>query len=262
MADGEYQWVRQNYQNIKDAKDDNIISVDARGLYRYETMMFTESNGEERSRKGLLLRNQDIPFKKSSAAKITAQQGWKVVLVVQSDNNDYWNDNTDLPYWQDDANFARQDNIYVTLNGNMNDYMSVDIDEDFVGIKNLRIYSEGVLRSDKSTDNMNNEARFWIDEIYKWEFVEFAPTPPGGDEVNDPDIDSDGDGLPNDVDGDDDNDGVPDGIDPEPFDPTITVVVEEEEEDETQWGKVLGFVVVLGVVGLLVARFLRPGGEE
>lgn len=253
------QWVKQSYMNIEDLKADGVISkLDRRGEYKYETAMFTNKDGEEFSRKCLLLQNNDIPYDRSSAAKIEVASGYKVRFVVQTENNNYWEDNSDLDWWQDQARFTRADNTYATLDGNSDpkDYLSIDIDEEYLGVANFRLRENGVMRNNASPENPDNEVRVWVYEWYKWMEVPDE----GGDDgdksgINDPLLDSDDDGLPNDVDGDDDNDGVADVDDYYPFDPTRSEK-EQEPPEETEWGKILVFTLVLGVIGLAVFRYM------
>ncbi len=256
------QWVKQSYKNISDLKDDGVISkLDRRGKYEYETAMFTNKDGEEFSRKCLLLNNGDI-FE-SSAVKIEVASGYKVRFLVQTENNNYWADNSDLDWWQDAVKTFRADNTYATLDGNSEtkDYLSIDIDEEFANIANFRLRENGVMRNVSSPENPNNEVRIWVYEWFKW--MEVRDDDDGGDKtgINDPLLDSDNDGLPNDVDGDDDNDGVPDTEDYYPFDPTRSEK-EQEPPEETEWVKILVFTLVLGVIGLAVFRYMGGMKDE
>jgi len=237
----------------------------------------------------LLLIDDDTPWGASSAAKIRCATGWKIELVLATDNNNYWTDNTSgLDTWTGRPALAnRQDYARVTLEGG--DWVSVDIDSEFSKIANLTIMERGVERSINSPDNVDDEVRIIAKRVWHYEEMQ--------DEVQGPLLP---DGM-----GDIDGDGVLDGEDEDPYDPDIqeqgdvdddpieqdeVVIVPPSPTDPVVCGdgefyneetgmcelivieedpsimKAVTIAVVIGIIGYLAFVVVRqvnlPGGEE
>ena len=245
----------------------------------------------------LLLYDDDTPWGESSAAKIRCAVGWKIELVLSTDNNNYWTDNTEgLTTWTGRPALAnRQDYARVTLEGG--DWVSVDIDSEFSKIANLTIMEGGIERSINSPDNVNDEVRIIAKRIWHYEELQ--------DEVQGP-IFQDEEGNQT---GDLDGDGVADMDDADPYDPdiqeegdvdddpieqdTITIVppsptdpvvcgigefyneatgmcepikLPKDDDEEPSIMKAVTIAVVIGIIGYLAFVVVRqvnlPGGEE
>jgi len=242
----------------------------------------------------LLLYDDDTPWGESSAAKVRIAQGWKVEMIISTDNNNYWTDNTNgLTTWTGRPALAnRQDYVRVMMEGG--DWVSVDIDSEFSKIANLTIMQGGQEMSISSPDNVDDEVRMIARRVWHYEELQ--------DEVQGP-IFQDEEGNQT---GDLDNDGVQDQDDPDPYDPDIKeegdvdddpqdqdtvytppptddpivcgdgefyneetgmceiIIVEEDEEPSVM--RALTIAVVIGIIGYLAFVVVRqvnlPGGEE
>lgn len=277
-----------------------------KGQYRWKNLgssksgaIFVNSSGDhlfkQSGRDGLavddylLLVDDDLPFRDSSAAKIRCATGWKIELVLATDNNNYWTDNTSgLDTWTGRPALAnRQDYARVTLEGG--DWVSVDIDSEFSKIANLTIMQNGQQMSINSPDNVDDEVRIIAKRVWHYEELQ--------DEVQGPLLP---DGM-----GDIDGDGVLDGEDEDPYDPDIqeqgdvdddpiqqdeVVIVPPSPTDPVVCGdgefyneetgmcelivieedpsimKAVTIAVVIGIIGYLAFVVVRqvnlPGGEE
>ena len=316
MAQG---WVEKRIYTMKELYNNRgsagnpVQEFLLKGQYRWKNLgssksgaMFLNENGDHLfkiagDRDGqavddyLLLVDDDLPFRDSSAAKIRCATGWRIELVLSTDNNDYWTENTSgLTTWTGRPALAnRQDYVRVTLEGG--DWVSVDIDSEFSKIANLTIMQNGQEMSINSPDNVDDEVRIIARRVWHYEELQ--------DEVQGP-IYQDEEGNQT---GDLDNDGVPDGEDPDPNDPdimkegdkdddpddqdTVTIVPpsptdpiicgdgefynEEtgmceiiiiEEDEEPSIMKAVTIAVVIGIIGYLAFVVVRqvnlPGGEE
>ena len=311
----ELAWVEKRYYSMKELYNNRGLSGNPvqefllKGSYawkdlasaRSQTLFFDENDDhlfpKAGSRDGykrddyLLLKDNDIPFMDSSAAKIRCAVGWKIELVLSTDRNDYWTENTSgLTTWTArPALLNRQDYVRVTLEGG--DWVSVDLDSEFSKIANLTIMQGGQEMSINSPDNVDDEVRIIAARVWHYEVKQDevqGPLLPGGT-------------------GDLDQDGVPDGEDPDPNDPDIMkegdvdddpvnqddvvivppsptdpptcgegefyneatgmcelIIVEEDEEPSVF--KALTIAVVIGIIGYLAFVVVRqvnlPGGEE
>lgn len=232
----------------------------------------------------LLLKDDDLPFRDSSAAKIKVATGFKVELVMSTDNNNYWTDNSNgLEYWTGrPALLNRQDYVRVTLEGG--DYVSIDIDSEFSGIANLTIKEGGVIRSIDSPDNVNDEVRIICTRVWQWLPVQDevqGPLEEGGtgdidgdgvqdkddEDPYDPDIqeedDVDDDPPPQDNDtvyDPEDDEVVPDPDDP-PQDDDDDDDDDETTTDDSSVTKALIFTIVLGLIGYLAFFYVRGGAK-
>lgn len=207
-------WVRKPYTDIREVYDDRgrgwpFSEFRIEGSYEWRntsTFFFLEDeNGDLIDDKEyLLLVDKDL-FGKSGAAKIVVAPNWRVNLWIGTDNNNYWEDNSDMENIVQRDGLRRQDVIFATLDGNTGDYLSIDIDQQFSGINNFSLFVDGFARHNTSRKNINDEVRIAILSV---EHYEELP-----DEVSGP--------LEEGGMGDIDNDGVPDGEDADPYDPDI-----------------------------------------
>ena len=287
-------WVRKaaKYENIKTVYSDRgdgfpFSEFRIEGKYQFKNsgdafqMFVRDANGNDIDDKEYLkLEDKDQPFGKSSGAvKLVPARNWRVKLWIGTDNNNYWKDNSELENIVQRSGLDRQDVIIVTLDGNDDDYLSIDIDQQFSGINNFRLRSGGIMRNDSTTKDINDEVRIAILSAEHWEEVQ--------DEVAGP---LQGDGM-----GDLDGDGVADGEDFDPYDPDIQQegdvdddpdfdedeLIEEQkggggpspppppppaDEEESSLARALVMAIVLGAVGwlawTLVRRVNLPGGED
>lgn len=292
MAKG---WVRKApiYENIKD-----VYSNRSRGWpfseFRIEGKYAFKNTGDSfqsvvrdgdfvyDDKSYLKLEDKDTPFgKPSGAVKLVVAPNWRVKLWIGTDNNNYWEDNSELDnIVQRDNVVDRQDVIIVTLDGNDDDYLSIDIDQQFSGINNFRLRSGGVMRNDSTTKDINDEVRIAILSAEHYEEVQ--------DEVAGP--------MEEGGTGDLDGDGVPDGEDFDPNDPDIQEqgdvdddpdfdedeLTEEQkggdtpppppppptppEDEEASFARAIVMAIVLGAIGWIAWNMVRrvplPGGED
>lgn len=185
----------------------------------------------------------------------TVQSGWEIAFVMITENNDYFEDNTDSPRsktnWEDDStydskldNLSKDSPIWVQDNaefsdsraafilvGDDDDYVSVDIDDEVKGIANFQVRIGGVKYASDAS-KMDNETKIGIKWCRRWNpnmpVIEDIPEDEQEDdgatidpeEVEDESGQGDGD---NEGDGDGDGDG--DGEDEEDEDYSIFLVV-------------------------------------
>lgn len=287
----EYAWATYN-QNIKTAYNDAgqangaFSSFQVKGKYEWKddyselSFWWVDANGDAidpQPSKYLLLKDNDVPFSRASATKMVVASGWRVTVQLATDNNWYWEDNTQpdaSTYYANTQATNRQDFITVVLNGSDNDYISIDLDEEYSGIANFRIKSGGEMVNIDKPKNINDEVRIRLVKVEHWEPIQ--------DEVQGP--------LEEGGEGDLDNDGVKDKDDADPYDPDIQEEgdvdddpddpFEEQppqddddnggdgggdggdEEEESSFFKVFVMGGVLLLIGSIVWVYLRGMGGE
>lgn len=289
MAKG---WVRKAaiYENIKDVYSNRsrgfpFSEFRIEGKYAFKNtgdafqLFVRDENGNDIDDKEYLkLEDKDTPFgKPSGAVKLVVAKDWRVKLWIGTDNNNYWDDNSELENLVQRDGLDRQDVIIVTLDGNDDDYLSIDIDQQFSGINNFRLRSGGVMRNDSQTKDINDEVRIAILSAEHYEELQ--------DEVQGP--------LEEGGEGDIDNDGVKDKDDADPYDPDIQeegdvdddpVLTDDDDfvpppppppptpptpptdDKEVDMFRALMMGIVLVAIGYLAWNMVRrvplPGGED
>jgi len=229
----EYAWATYS-QNIKTAfnnagqSNGAFSEFSVKGKYEWKddysefNFWWVDSNGDAidpQPSKYLLLKDNDVPFSNSSAAKMVVAPGWRVTVQMATDNNNYWDDNTKGTingYNAKTTATNRQDFITVVLNGDDGDYISIDLDEEFSGIANFRIRSGGSMINADSPKNIDDEVRIRLVKVEHWEPVQDevqGPLEPGGQ-------------------GDIDNDGVKDKDDADPYDPDVQVEGDVDDDPD------------------------------
>jgi len=283
-------WVRKAaiYENIKDVYSNRgrgfpFSEFRIEGKYQFKNtgdafqLFVRDENGNDLDdHEYLKLEDKDM-FGQSGAVKLVVAPNWRVKLWIGTDNNNYWEDNSELDNLVQRDFLDRQDVIIVTLDGNQGDYLSIDIDQEFSGINNFRLRSGGIMRNNSSTKDIDDEVRVSILTCEHYEELQDeveGPMEEGGEgdldndgvkdkddaDPNDPDIQEEGD-----VDDDpvltDDDDFVPP---PPPTPPTPPTPPEDDKEVDMFRALMMGIVLV--AIGYLAWNMVRrvplPGGED
>jgi len=132
----------------------------------------------------LKLEDFDIRRGVSGAVKLKVAKGWKVRMIVTSNNFDYFNDNIQERYY-DVTNPTNQvdlqSRIDFTMDGNTNDYISIDVDSEVAGIAAFALRINGEMVNVSDPKKMNDECYLNIVAVTHFEDIDEPPT---SEEIN------------------------------------------------------------------------------
>tara|TARA_R100000353_G_scaffold175264_1_gene145157 strand:+ start:1707 stop:2528 length:822 start_codon:yes stop_codon:yes gene_type:complete len=128
------------------------------------TAGFRQIEDAPEKRKALYLDDIDISRKKSGAATMTVAEGYKVRLLIFTENHKYFTDNTKSTPAANDvridsAGLGFDETLEVVMFGG--DYLSIDVDEEHSGIYRYRLSLNGEFYNIKDPEEINDET--WIE---------------------------------------------------------------------------------------------------
>jgi hypothetical protein len=107
----------------------------------------------------------------SGMLKMRPGKGWRVEVYVKTENSDWFEDYCDTwnnPNWVDTSGKGSGDsNVKFILDGNHDDYFSLDIDQDWSQVANTALRLNGVKVCDAGNWNSDNEAYMDLKKVWK-----------------------------------------------------------------------------------------------
>lgn len=149
--------------------------IEIKNAYDYTSRaVYDAGSGQDDGVEVLRLRHNSFFRADSGAAKFKVANNYKVEMVFISDNYDYFQDEIlsgKEGYVEEMKNILTDSYLRVVLDGNTDDYVSIDVDGDHAGIGNfnMRVNGEFVF---KDSPKMNNDCDIWIQRVWYYQEID------------------------------------------------------------------------------------------